>query len=61
MLGRFLTWFFRSRSRPARIKRYEILLPLNYNDGSLIEPEKFDETAEELCERFGGETEVKMN
>jgi hypothetical protein len=30
---------------------------LNYNDGSLIEPEKFDQTAEELCERFGGVTQ----
>jgi len=41
----------------ARIKRYEILLPLNYNDGTLVEPAKFDQTAEELCERFGGITE----
>jgi len=30
---------------------------LNYNDGTLIEGEKFDETAEELCEHFGGVTE----
>jgi hypothetical protein len=30
---------------------------LNYNDGSLIEPEKFDQTAEELCDRFGGITQ----
>jgi len=30
---------------------------LNYNDGTLIEPEKFDQTAEELCERFGGVTQ----
>jgi hypothetical protein len=41
----------------ARIKRYEILLPLNYNDGTAIELAKFDLTAEELCERFGGITE----
>jgi hypothetical protein len=27
---------------------------LNYNNGALIEAEKFDETAEELCNRFGG-------
>jgi len=32
-------------------------LPLNYNDGSLIEPEKFDQTADELCDRFGGITQ----
>jgi hypothetical protein len=30
---------------------------LNYNDGTLIEPEKFDQTAEELCDRFGGVTQ----
>ena len=44
-------------SRPARTKRFEILLPLNDNDGRLIEPEKFDQTAEELCDRFGGITQ----
>ena len=32
-------------------------MPLNYNDGAAIEAEKFDQTAEELCERFGGITE----
>ncbi|HZV06541.1 MAG TPA: hypothetical protein VE999_15785 [Gemmataceae bacterium] len=53
----FLTRFFRFLSRPARTKRYEILLPLTYNDGSLIEAEKFDQTAEELCDRFGGVTQ----
>src|SRR5262249_21358722 len=53
----FLTRLFRFLSRPARTKRYEILLPLNYNDGTLIEPEKFDQTCEELCERFGGITQ----
>src|SRR5260370_38602645 len=57
MLTRFLTQFFRFLNPPTRIKRYEILLPLYYNDGSLIEPDKFDETAEELCERFGGVTQ----
>jgi hypothetical protein len=30
---------------------------LNYNDGTLIEAEKFDQTAEELCDRFGGVTQ----
>ena len=37
-------------------ERYEILLPLNYNDGTLIEPEKFQETRRELVERFGALT-----
>jgi hypothetical protein len=30
---------------------------LTYNDGSEIEPEKFDQTAEELCERFNAITQ----
>jgi hypothetical protein len=30
---------------------------LNYNDGSEIEEEKFDRTADELCDRFGGVTQ----
>ena len=54
---KFLTRFFPFLSRPARTKRFEILLPLNYNDGSQIEAEKFDQTADELCDRFGGMTE----
>ncbi|MBI4489596.1 MAG: hypothetical protein HY694_10970 [Deltaproteobacteria bacterium] len=29
---------------------------MNYNDGTEIEPEKFDETADELCNRFEGIT-----
>ena len=53
----FLTKLLRFLSRPARTKRFEILLPLNYNDGRLIEPEKFDLTADELCDRFGGVTQ----
>src|SRR6266849_1907255 len=52
-----ITKFFRFRSRAARTKRYEILLPLNYNDGAEIEPEKFDQTAEDLSDRFGGITQ----
>jgi hypothetical protein len=30
---------------------------LNYNAGADIEADKFDQTAEELCERFGGITQ----
>ena len=37
-------------------ERYEILLPLNYNDGTPIEPEKFQETRRELVEQFGALT-----
>ena len=37
-------------------ERYEILLPLNYNDGTPIEPENFQETRRELVEQFGALT-----
>ena len=57
MTIRFLTRLLRFLSRPDRTKRFEILLPLNYNDGTLIEAEKFDQTAEELSDRFGGITQ----
>ncbi len=36
--------------------RYEILLPLRYNDGRPIEPAKFDQTNLELIERFAATT-----
>ena len=36
--------------------RYEILLPLRYNDGRRIEPIKFDQTNLELLERFSATT-----
>lgn len=38
------------------IRRYEILLPLAYNDGSEIEKEKFDKTHCELVDKFGADT-----
>ena len=34
-------------------ERYAILLPLNYNDGTPIEPEKFQETRRELVGQLG--------
>jgi hypothetical protein len=33
--------------------RFEILLPLYYNDGRQVEPEKFVQTDDELVNRFG--------
>ena len=36
--------------------RYEILLPLHYNDGTPIEDERFQQTWTELVERFGAVT-----
>ena len=37
-------------------KRYEVLLPIKYNDGTPVEPDKFTETRLELFDRFGGAT-----
>ena len=37
-------------------KRYEILVPLRYNDGSPVEQEKFTQTQEELLHQFSGLT-----
>jgi hypothetical protein len=38
------------------LKRFEILLPLNYNDGRPIEREKFLLTHRELVRQFGATT-----
>jgi hypothetical protein len=53
----FITRFFRFLTRPGRTKRIEILLPLNYNDGTEVEPEKFELTADELSDHFSGITQ----
>lgn len=39
-----------------KLKRYEILLPLVYNDGEEIEKDKFFQTNEELVDKFGATT-----
>lgn len=39
-----------------KLRRYEILLPLLYNDGTKIEKEKFLITNEELLDKFGATT-----
>ena len=38
------------------MKKYEIYLPLKYNDGREIEPEKFKQVREELIAVFGAIT-----
>ena len=35
-------------------RRYEILLPSRYNDGTTVPPEKIDAVVQELADRFGG-------
>jgi hypothetical protein len=34
-------------------RRYEIILPIRYNDGQRVEPEKFLITNQEIVARFG--------
>jgi hypothetical protein len=41
-----------------RKRRYEILLPLTHNDGRPVNPEKFEQTHEELIVQFGALTTV---
>lgn len=57
MITNYITRFFRSRSRAARISRFEILLPLTFNDGTAVEHEKITQTTEELSDHFGGTTQ----
>lgn len=38
------------------MKRYEIYLPLKYNDGKEIEPEKIKQVREQLIAKFGALT-----
>ena len=37
-------------------RRYEILLPTRYNDGTLVEPEQFRLTCEDIVNQFGAVT-----
>ncbi len=39
-----------------KLKRFEILLPLNHNDGRPIDRAKFRLTHDELLDKFGGTT-----
>jgi hypothetical protein len=41
-------------NRGIRKRRFEIILPLQYNDGREIEHEKFFELHEQLLTKFGG-------
>ena len=42
----------------VQVKKYDIYLPLRYNDGRQIEDERFDQVDDVLYERFGGLTTV---
>ena len=52
----FITRFFRWMGT-NRFKRFELLLPTKYNDGTAIELEKFNQTARELTDRLSGLTQ----
>ena len=41
-----------------QLKRYDIYLPLQYNNGEWIEDENFEHTRSELFRRFGGLTYI---
>ena len=40
----------------SSLVRYEVLLPLRYNDGGEVEEEKHRQSLDEVVERFGGAT-----
>ncbi|HEY1378905.1 MAG TPA: hypothetical protein VGF55_19040 [Gemmataceae bacterium] len=40
-------------SEPTAYRRYEVLLPLRFNDGMPVPPERIAEAARELKDRFG--------
>ena len=41
-------------SKPCFLYRFELFFPVTNNDGSLIDPNKFDELTETLTQVFGG-------
>ena len=38
------------------MKEYDLFIPLYYNDGSPIEPQKFQDLQQQLLDQFGGLT-----
>ena len=44
---------------PRQARRYDIYLPLLYNNGTGIEEEKFVQVQRELFRKFGGLTSIK--
>ena len=40
------------------VTQYEIYLPLQYNDGTWIEDEKYNHVHQRLFDRFGGVTHI---
>ncbi|MBM3238464.1 hypothetical protein FJZ31_19395 [Candidatus Poribacteria bacterium] len=44
---------------PRQARKYDIYLPILYNDGMSIEEEKFVQVQRELFRKFGGLTSIK--
>jgi hypothetical protein len=44
---------------PRQARRYDIYLPIQYNDGISIEEEKFVQVQRKLFRKFGGLTSIK--
>jgi hypothetical protein len=44
------------RTKPRSVREYDLFLPLHYNDGTSVEPEKIDRLKQRLHARFGGMT-----
>ena len=42
------------------MREFEIYVPLHYNDGSAIEPEKLDDLRRRLFDFFGGLTDTRQ-
>ena len=45
---------------PQLVQRFEIYLPLRYNDGTMIPEEHYRQVEFELVERFGGVTMIEQ-
>jgi hypothetical protein len=43
----------------TKVIQYEIYLPLQYNDGTWIEDEKYDHVHQRLFDRFSGVTHIR--
>ena len=42
--------------KSALVKEYDLFIPLYYNDGRPIEPQKFQDLQQQLLDQFGGLT-----
>ncbi len=46
---------------PVRARRYEIYLPVEYNDGTPIEDAAYDRIEQDCLHRFGGVTQIRRS